>query len=87
MTMLKIKLNRDYLIPFAPIVKQDTSKGSGGLQTQQRPVIHKVFISHDEYYSREREDQTDIPNSIQSWLLNRVKTDKSLKSFGKSVPS
>ena len=53
MTMLKIKLNRDYLIPFAPIVKQDTSKGSGGLQTQQRPVIHKVFISHDEYY-RER---------------------------------
>ena len=52
--MLKIKLNRDYLIPFAPIVKQDTSKGSGGLQTQQRPVIHKVFISHDEYYSRER---------------------------------
>ena len=55
MTMLKIKLNKDYLIPFAPIVKQDTTKGSGGLQTQQRPVIHKVFISHDEYYSRERE--------------------------------
>ena len=51
MTMLKIKLNKDYLIPFAPIVKQDTTKGSGGLQTQQRPVIHKVFISHDEYYT------------------------------------
>ena len=83
--MLKIKLNRDYLIPFAPIVKQDTTKGSGGLQTQQRPVIHKVFISHDEYYSRERTEPTF---QIQfSWLLNRVKMDKSLKSFGKSMPS